>query len=117
MQSSAREPSSGAEVQADDHDLDALRRRARQRGPVGGHPDLRADLRPNPVAAGEKLLEVRSATAAVLGLPGAQRRHGVECLAGQRPDRARVQVRVLREDGKACALLGPVHVSSTSTGA
>ena len=38
----------GAEVQADDHDLDALGRRARQRDPVGRHADLHGRPAPEP---------------------------------------------------------------------
>jgi len=95
------------ESQPDDDYVHPLRGGFRQRDAPRGHVDLSGEQRADALAGRQHLLEVRPPAAAVLRLPGAQAGDRLHRRAGERAERAGVQIGVVLEHGKARAHLGP----------
>ena len=105
------------DAEAGEHDVAAVRRRARERDVLGIDPHELGESCAHVGPDLQQAVEVRLPDAAVLEVCPQLLCHRVGCRAGKRPERARVQVRDVLEHGEERTGLRRRHPTVTSTGA
>ncbi len=105
------------EAEPGEHDVAAVRRRARQRDVLRLDADERRESRAYVSSQLQKPVEVRLPHSAALQVCLQLLLHRIECWAGERPEGAGVEIRDVLEDREERARLGRGHPIVTSTGA